>query len=105
MEDLATLSGGRNLSCSLTAFLDWDVVYRMYSTTRTVLASGPDMSGEALCTSSVLTGFRGLAMSVRQAILGRFFAGMGGAGIVALISVIITGKRELSLQKQCHAVI
>ena len=36
--------------------------------------------------------YRGTAATLDQAIAGRVVAGLGGAGMIALISVIITGK-------------
>ena len=34
---------------------------------------------------------RGTASTLNQAIVGRLVAGLGGAGMIALVSVIITG--------------
>lgn len=42
---------------------------------------------------------RGTALSIWQAIVGRFVAGIGGSGMVALLSVMITGK-EINISNE-----
>lgn len=40
------------------------------------------------------TGFSGLGFSLGQVIAGRVIAGFGGAGMIAMVSVIITGEEH-----------
>lgn len=42
---------------------------------------------------------RGTAVSLEQAIIGRLLAGIGGSGIIAMVSVIITGKKIWPLRR------
>ena len=42
---------------------------------------------------------RGTAVSLEQAIIGRLLAGIGGSGIIAMVSVIITGKKIWPLRQ------
>ena len=81
--------GARNLSCLHTAFLDLDVVCRTLDTLHAILSSRVWIGYR---TSSILIRSRGFSMSLWQVIVGRFVAGIGGAGMVALISVMITGE-------------